>query len=109
MLFNPLCMAWVVGYTLYSSVLYWVQCAVLGTVCCTGYSVLYGVQCAVLGTVCCTGYSVLYRVQCAVPGTACCTGYSVLYGVQCACAADFSLLNLPKGKSLGRSKPATNS
>ncbi len=26
-----------------------------------------------------------------------------------ACAADFSLLNLPKGKSLGRSKPATNS
>jgi hypothetical protein len=26
-----------------------------------------------------------------------------------ACAADFSLLNLPKGKSLGRSKPATDS
>ncbi len=26
-----------------------------------------------------------------------------------SCAADFSLLNLPKGKSLGRSKPATNS
>ncbi len=25
------------------------------------------------------------------------------------CAADFSLLNLPKGKSLGHSKPATNS
>ncbi len=25
------------------------------------------------------------------------------------CAADFSLLNLPKGKSLGRSNPATNS
>ncbi len=25
------------------------------------------------------------------------------------CAADFSLLNLPKGKSLGRSKPVTNS
>ncbi len=25
------------------------------------------------------------------------------------CAADFSLLNLPKGKSLGRSKTATNS
>ncbi len=25
------------------------------------------------------------------------------------CAADFSLLNLPKGKSLGSSKPATNS
>ncbi len=28
---------------------------------------------------------------------------------QCECAADFSLLNLPKGKSLGRSKPATDS
>jgi hypothetical protein len=27
----------------------------------------------------------------------------------CYCAADFSLLNLPKGKSLGRSKPATSS
>ncbi len=26
-----------------------------------------------------------------------------------SCAADFSLLNLPKGKSLGRSKPATSS
>jgi hypothetical protein len=25
------------------------------------------------------------------------------------CAADFALLNLPKGKSLGRSKPATSS
>ncbi len=25
------------------------------------------------------------------------------------CAADFSLLHLPKGKSLGRSKPATSS
>ncbi len=25
------------------------------------------------------------------------------------CAPDFSLLNLPKGKSLGRSKPATSS
>jgi hypothetical protein len=25
------------------------------------------------------------------------------------CAADFALLNLPKGKSLGPSKPATNS
>jgi hypothetical protein len=25
------------------------------------------------------------------------------------CAVDFSLLNLPKGKSLGRSKPTTNS
>ncbi len=29
--------------------------------------------------------------------------------VERLCAADFSLLNLPKGKSLGRSKPATNS
>ena len=27
----------------------------------------------------------------------------------CNCAADFSLLNLPKGKSLGRSKPPTSS
>ncbi len=26
-----------------------------------------------------------------------------------ACAADFSLLNLPKGKSLGRIKPTTSS
>ncbi len=32
---------------------------------------------------------------------------NLLYQHQCA--ADFSLLNLPKGKSLGRSKPATNS
>jgi hypothetical protein len=31
------------------------------------------------------------------------------YFSKCVCAADFSLLNLPKGKSLGRSKPATNS
>jgi hypothetical protein len=30
-------------------------------------------------------------------------------GEKNSCAADFSLLNLPKGKSLGRSKPATNS
>ncbi len=29
-------------------------------------------------------------------------------GMYC-CAADFSLLNLPKGKSLGRSKPTTSS
>jgi hypothetical protein len=29
--------------------------------------------------------------------------------IVCSCAADFSLLNLPKGKSLGRSKSATNS
>ena len=35
------------------------------------------------------------------PSTNVCVVYS--------CAADFSLLNLPKGKSLGRSKPATNS
>ncbi len=33
---------------------------------------------------------------------------SVLNSID-GCAADFSLLNLPKGKSLGRSKPATNS
>jgi hypothetical protein len=33
-------------------------------------------------------------------------GYGIYIPV---CAADFSLLNLPKGKSLGRSKPATNS
>jgi hypothetical protein len=30
-------------------------------------------------------------------------------GGEGGCAADFSLLNLPKVKSLGRSKPATNS
>ena len=34
------------------------------------------------------------------------TWYTVLL---LGCAADFSLLNLPKGKSLGRSKPATSS
>ncbi len=33
----------------------------------------------------------------------------VLEQAQGGCAADFSLLNLPKGKSLGRSKPATSS
>ncbi len=32
------------------------------------------------------------------------TVFSIYY-----CAAGFALLNLPKGKSLGRSKPATNS
>ena len=31
------------------------------------------------------------------------------YNINTFCAADFSLLNLPKGKSLGRSKPATDS
>ena len=35
--------------------------------------------------------------------------HSHLCGTRFDCAADFSLLNLPKGKSLGRSKPATNS
>jgi hypothetical protein len=44
------------------------------------------------------------------------TGIGIYYDVEerrkCSeiinnCAADFSLLNLPKGKSLGRSKPAT--
>ncbi len=34
---------------------------------------------------------------------------SVLNWTNSECAADFSLLNLPKGKSLGRSKPATDS
>ncbi len=33
----------------------------------------------------------------------------LLYSFILGCAADFSLLNLPKGKSLGRSKPATSS
>jgi len=36
------------------------------------------------------------------------TGFRVCV-LQPRCAADFSLLNLPKGKSLGRSKPATSS
>ena len=35
--------------------------------------------------------------------------HSHLCGTRFDCAADFSLLNLPKGKSLGRSKPATSS
>ncbi len=35
--------------------------------------------------------------------------YLLQYTERRKCAADFSLLNLPKGKSLGRSKPATNS
>ncbi len=34
---------------------------------------------------------------------------SIIGRKYCRCAADFSLLNLPKGKSLGRSKPATSS
>jgi hypothetical protein len=34
---------------------------------------------------------------------------SILYIYMYVCAAGFALLNLPKGKSLGRSKPATNS
>jgi hypothetical protein len=33
-------------------------------------------------------------------------GFSELWNKNRRCAADFSLLNLPKGKSLGRSKPA---
>jgi hypothetical protein len=40
-----------------------------------------------------------------LPARECC---SPLWA-QGGCAADFSLLNLPKGKSLGRSKPATSS
>jgi hypothetical protein len=35
--------------------------------------------------------------------------YVVLWEKQKYCAAGFALLNLPKGKSLGRSKPETNS
>ena len=35
--------------------------------------------------------------------------HSHLGGNRFDCAADFALLNLPKGKSLGRSKPETNS
>jgi hypothetical protein len=42
------------------------------------------------------GSAVLYRSY----GTSMCN---------CRCAAGFALLNLPKGKSLGRSKPETNS
>ncbi len=34
---------------------------------------------------------------------------SSIYSFYCHCAAGFALLNLPKGKSLGRSKPETNS
>ncbi len=41
-----------------------------------------------------------------LPVTGC---YYSQFLLQGCCAADFSLLNLPKGKSLGRSKPATNS
>ncbi len=42
------------------------------------------------------------------------SGFSILgvvlfYFVYISCAAGFALLNLPKGKSLGRSKPETNS
>jgi hypothetical protein len=35
----------------------------------------------------------------------------ICFNIQCLsiCAAGFALLNLPKGKSLGRSKPATSS
>ncbi len=43
--------------------------------------------------------SLYFQAVCQLPG-----GSGVPW-----CAADFSLLNLPKGKSLGRSKPATNS
>ncbi len=42
------------------------------------------------------------------PGGETSTAYKVQYHFY-YCAADFSLLNLPKGKSLGRSKPATSS
>ncbi len=36
-------------------------------------------------------------------------GGTELAFLQYLCAAGFALLNLPKGKSLGRSKPETNS
>jgi hypothetical protein len=35
--------------------------------------------------------------------------WNVGFPTICTGAADFALLNLPKGKSLGRSKPETNS
>ncbi len=37
------------------------------------------------------------------------TGNTLKSGWIGGCAAGFALLNLPKGKSLGRSKPETNS
>jgi hypothetical protein len=37
-----------------------------------------------------------------------CTSTSQYMYIVCTCAAGFALLNLPKGKSLGRSKPATS-
>ena len=46
----------------YFARLVWVKCAVLGTVCYSGYSVLCCVQCAIQGTVCCVGYSVMCTV-----------------------------------------------
>ena len=46
---------------------------------------------------------------CAEPDLTSYPTHSHLCGTRFDCAADFSLLNLPKGKSLGRSKPATNS
>ncbi len=35
--------------------------------------------------------------------------YEIIVSLHKPCAAGFALLNLPKGKSLGRSKPETNS
>jgi len=46
---------------------------------------------------------------CAVSDLTSYPTHSHLGGNRFDCAADFALLNLPKGKSLGRSKPATNS
>jgi hypothetical protein len=71
---------------------------------------LLAVGCRVLTSVC--RMSLLVVVVCpwlsGVANDGCCLSW--LSGVAVdGCAADFSLLNLPKGKSLGRSKPATNS
>jgi hypothetical protein len=50
-----------------------------------------------------------YPVQGLEISTCPSNGYAHIQNIMHRCAADFSLLNLPKGKSLGRSKPATSS
>ena len=54
----------------------------------------------------CLAYGLLRKILKCFPRIIC-----ILFKSYCtqvySCAADFSLLNLPKGKSLGRSKPAT--
>ncbi len=55
-----------------------------------------------------TQWSVLYRVLKSSVSCKFCFSFRC-YLIVHSCAADFSLLNLPKGKSLGCSKPATNS